>query len=225
MEQTAKSYRLLPAITGLFVATLIIAETTASKLLSVGPMTLSAAIIIFPLSYLFNDILTEVYGYRVSRKVIWTGFASLILMIFCYEGVLALPGADFWKDQAAFQTVLGNLPRIVTASMTAYFVGEFCNSFALAKFKVKMEGKLISLRFVASTVVGEFVDSIIFFPMAFYGVLPNATLVSIILSSWGLKILWEIAALPATLPFVRYLKRIEHEDHYDRHTDFNPFKF
>lgn len=220
-----KTYRFLPFITGIFTATLLISNTIGSKVMMFGPLTFSVALIIFPLSYMANDILTEVYGYKTSRKVIWTGFAASLLMALCYQVALAIPGAAFWNDQSAFETVLGGTPRLVAASMTAYFVGEFCNSYVLAKIKVKMKGKIVGFRFVASTVVGELVDSVTFFPLAFYGIMPNNVLISAILSGWIFKVIWEIVALPVTLPFVRYLKRVEHEDYYDRNTNFNPFKF
>ncbi|MDX2028652.1 MAG: queuosine precursor transporter [Alphaproteobacteria bacterium] len=220
-----KTYRFLPLITGIFTATLLVSHTIGSKIMVFGPLTFSVALIIFPLSYLANDILTEVYGYKTSRKVIWTGFAASLLMVLCYQAALAIPGAPFWNDQSAFETVLGGTPRLVAASMTAYFMGEFCNSYVLAKMKVKMKGKIVGFRFVASTVVGEFIDSITFFPLAFYGVISNNVLISAILSGWVFKVIWEIVALPVTLPFVRYLKRAEHEDYYDKNTNFNPFRF
>lgn len=220
-----KSYRFLPVIAGIFTATLLISAVICGKLLAIGPLTLSAGIIIFPLSYLANDVLTEVYGYRVSRQIIWTGLLAELLMTACCQAALTLPAASYWENQEAYQTVLGTVPRVVIASILAYFAGEFCNSYALAKLKIRMNGKGMSLRFVASTALGELVDSVVFFPLAFYGVFPNTALAALILSSWAAKVLWEIVALPVTLPFVRWLKRAENEDYFDRKTNFYPFCF
>jgi queuosine precursor transporter len=218
-----KPYRHLSTITALFTATLLISNTLDNKVFKLGSLDLPAGIILFPLAYLFGDVLTEVYGYAASRKVIWTGFASLVLMVLTYEIARVLPAASFWTYQEAYNAILGRVPRIVAASMTAYFVGEFCNSYVLAKVKVKMKGKAMSLRFVLSTIVGEFVDTAIFVLIAFTGALPPAELVSVTLSAWAVKVGWEIIALPVTLPVVRYLKRAESEDYYDIDTNFNPF--
>src|SRR5262249_30617111 len=149
-------------ITGVFTATLLISNTLDNKIFQFGPIDLPAGVILFPLAYLFGDVLTEVYGYARSRQVIWTGFFSLILMVACYEVARILPAASFWKNQPAFEAVLGLVPRIVLASITAYFCGEFVNSYTLAKIKVRMNGKTMPLRFVASTIVGQFVDTVVF---------------------------------------------------------------
>ena len=218
-----KNYRYLPTITGLFTATLLIANTLDNKVFALGSLALPSGIIVFPAAYLAGDLLTEVYGYAASRKVIWTGFASLLLMVLCYEAARLLPPAPFWKDQDAYIAILGRVPRIVAASITAYFAGEFCNSYVLAKIKVKMQGKAMSLRFVLSTIVGQFVDTVVFVLIAFTGVFPPAELVSVTLSAWAVKVGWEILALPLTLPVVKALKKAENEDYYDTHTNFNPF--
>ncbi len=218
-----KNYKHLSTITGLFTATLLISNTLDNKVFMLGSLALPAGIILFPLAYLFGDVLTEVYGYAASRKVIWTGFASLILMVLAYEIARVLPAASFWNDQQAYNAILGRVPRIVAASMTAYFAGEFCNSYVLAKIKVKMKGKAMSVRFVLSTIVGEFVDTVVFVLIAFTGVFPPAELLSVTLSAWAVKVGWEIIALPVTLPLVKYLKRAESEDYYDIDTNFNPF--
>lgn len=218
-----KAYKHLSTITGLFTATLLISNTLDNKVFMLGSLSLPAGIILFPLAYLFGDVLTEVYGYAASRKVIWTGFASLLLMVLTYEIARVLPAASFWRYQEAYNAILGRVPRIVAASMTAYFAGEFCNSYVLAKVKVKMKGKAISVRFVLSTIVGEFVDTVVFVLIAFTGVFPPAELLSVTLSAWAVKVGWEIIALPVTLPLVKYLKRAESEDYYDIDTNFNPF--
>jgi uncharacterized integral membrane protein (TIGR00697 family) len=218
-----KNYKYLSVITGLFTATLLISNTLDNKLFRLGSLDLPAGIILFPLAYLAADILTEVYGYGASRKVIWTGFAALVLMVIAYQIGQLLPAASFWKDQDAYVAILGRVPRIVTASITAYFAGEFCNSYVLAKVKVKMKGKAMSLRFVLSTIVGQFVDTSVFVLIAFTGVFAPAELVSVTLSAWAVKVGWEIIALPITLPVVRALKKAENEDYYDVDTNFNPF--
>lgn len=222
---TQPRHRLLPFLSGLFTATLIVSNILASKVFQAGPLTLSCAVLIFPLVYLFNDILTEVYGYKVARRVIWSGLAAQALAVLCIQLALAVPPAPEWNDQAAYQTALGSLPRVVIASMAAYFAGEFCNSYILAKAKVRTEGKGMAFRFVASTALGEFVDSALFFPVAFIGVFPLDVWVALMASEWFVKTLWEVFALPVTLPVVRWIKRFENEDHFDRQTDFNPFKF
>jgi queuosine precursor transporter len=218
-----KNYKYLSVITGLFTATLLISNTLDNKIFMLGSLALPSGLVLFPLAYLFGDILTEVYGYGASRKVIWTGFASLILMVVAYEIGRLLPAAPFWKDQDAYVAILGRVPRIVAASITAYFAGEFCNSYVLAKIKVKMKGKAMSLRFVLSTVVGQFVDTFVFVLIAFTGVFAPAELVTLTLSAWAVKVGWEVLALPVTLPLVKALKHAESEDFYDSHTNFNPF--
>lgn len=218
-----KDYKYLGIITGLFTATLLISNTLDTKIFQAGSLELPAGIILFPLAYLFGDVLTEVYGYAASRKVIWTGFFSLLLMVVFYELAALLPPASFWKNQEAFRAVLGHVPRIVLASVCAYFLGEFCNSYVLAKLKVKSEGKHMFLRFVGSTIVGQAVDTSVFVLIAFLGVFPARALLSIVISGWAVKVGWEILALPITLPIVRRMKRSENEDYFDRNTNFNPF--
>lgn len=218
-----RTYKYLATITGLFTATLLISNTLDNKIFMFGSLALPSGIILFPLSYLAADILTEVYGYSASRKVIWTGFIALLLMVITYEAARLLPAAPFWPHQDAYELILGRVPRIVLASITAYFIGEFCNSYVLAKMKVKMQGKVMPLRFITSTIVGQFVDTAVFVLIAFTGLFPTANLVSITLSAWLFKVVWEIIALPITLPIVNYLKRAENEDYYDINTNFNPF--
>lgn len=218
-----KNYKYLGFITGLFTAVLLISNTLDNKIFSLGGLELPAGIVLFPLAYLAGDLLTETYGYAASRSVIWTGFVSLLLMVGTYEVARLLPPASFWKDQAAFVAILGNTPRIVAASITAYFLGEFCNSYTVAKVKVKMKGKAMSVRFVLSTLVGQFVDTTVFVLIAFTGTLPSTELVTVVLSAWGVKVAWEVIALPITIPVVKALKRAENEDYFDTHTNFNPF--
>ena len=213
----------LPIITGIFAATLLISNTLDTKIFMLGPFSLPAGIILFPLAYLFGDILTEVYGYATTRKVIWTGFASLVLMVITYETARIIPPAPFWEGQQAYETILGKVPRIVLASITAYFAGEFCNSYVLAKMKVRMQGRTMAWRFVASTIVGQAIDTTVFVIVAFAGIFSVGDLVAITLSGWAFKVGWEIIMLPLTVFVVKKLKQIEGIDYYDYDTNFNPF--
>jgi queuosine precursor transporter len=218
-------YRFLVTIGALYAASLLIADTlSAAKVFVLFGFSIPAGTIVFPLSFLADDLLTEVYGYSASRRVIWSGLAALLLMISCYEIARVLPPASFWQNQAAFETIFSHVPRVVLASSTAYLCGEFVNSYILAKMKVWMGGSRMWLRFVASTTFGELVDTLVFVSIAFTGVFPFDALVNIFLSVWIFKVVWEVIALPISLPLARWLKRVEHEDYYDRDTDFNPFQ-
>ena len=219
-----KSYKYYSVITGLFTASLLISNTLDTKIFMLGSLALPCGIILFPIAYVFGDILTEVYGYGASRKVIWTGFASLLLMVLTYQIAGALPAASFWEHQQDYENILGKVPRIVAASVIAYFLGEFANSFTIAKLKIKTEGKGLAKRFVASTFVGQFIDTTVFVAIAFSGSMPASALVSITISAWAFKVAWEIIALPISLPIVKWLKKVENEDYYDTVTNFNPFK-
>ncbi len=192
----------------------------------IGAATFSAGIVFIPISYVFGDVLTEVYGYERARRVIWAGFAALLFAGAMAALVVALPPAPGWPNQAAYEIAFGNTWRVVLASMFAYFCGEFVNSYVLAKMKVATEGRYQRTRFVASTVAGEAVDSSLFYPLAFYnsGIMPNELVLTLTLSQFVMKTLVEIAFLPMTTRVVAFLKRHEGVDHYDRDTDFNPFK-
>lgn len=207
-----------------FVVVLMISSTVAVKLVQIGPFTVAGAIILFPLSYIFGDILTEVYGYKATRKIIWSGFVAQIFMSLMYVLVMNLEPASFWAGQKAFEEILGIVPRIVLGSMVAYFVGEFCNSLLLSRMKVWMEGKHLWMRTIGSTIVGEGVDSIIFVLIAFYGTVPTSVLFTIMLSGYVLKVAYEVIATPLTYGIVRWLKRAEGIDVYDRGVNYNPFK-
>lgn len=231
-----KSYKYLSFITGVFTATLLISNTLDVKLfslgplnlpggISLGPLTLPGGIILFPLAYVFGDVLTEVYGYATSRKVIWTGFVSLLLMAVAYEVTRQLPPAADWPHQASFDNVLKHTWEIVLASVTAYFAGEICNSYVLAKLKVRMRGRAMPFRLVASTVAGQLVDTSVFVLVAYSRRYDATTIVQIIISGWAFKVAWEVVALPLTLRVVNYLKKAEGVDYYDEHTNFNPFHF
>jgi queuosine precursor transporter len=207
----------------LFVAVLMISNTTASKIIELGPFVVSGAIFVFPISYIFGDVLTEVYGYKASRKIIWSGFAALIFMSFWYWFIQILPPAPFWPNQVAFETILGSVPRITLASITAYFLGEFSNSFVLSRMKVWMNGKHLWMRTIGSTIVGEGVDSLVFVTIAFGGTMPLGAMFTIIGSIYLLKVLYEIIATPLTYAVVKKIKRVEGIDVYDKDINYNPF--
>ena len=191
-----------------------------------GPVTFGAGVLFFPISYVFGDILTEVYGYSRARRVIWSGFAALLFAAVMASVVVALPHAPNWPNQAAYEIAFGNTWRIALASMFAYFCGEFVNSFVLAKMKVATNGRYQGARFVGSTIAGEAVDSALFYPLAFYnsGIMPNELVITLAYTQFVAKTLVEVAFLPVTYRVVAFLKRAENEDYYDRDTDFNPFK-
>ena len=190
-----------------------------------GALTFGAGVLFFPISYVFGDILTEVYGYARARKVIWAGFAGLGFASFMAAVVVALPPAPFWNNQAAYEIAFGSAWRIVLASMCAYFCGEFVNSYVLAKMKIITAGKWLWTRTIGSTIFGEAVDSALFYPLAFYGtgIIPNDKLPLVMLSQFVIKVGVEVVFTPLTYKLVNALKRAEHEDYYDRNTDFNPF--
>ncbi len=183
-----------------------------------------AGIILFPITYVFGDVLTEVYGYSASRKVIWTGFFSLLVMVLSITIAQHLNPAPFWSLQPEFEHILGKVPRIVLASIIAFFCGEFANSFTLAKLKLKTKGKSMSTRFVLSTIIGQFIDTSVFVLIAFAGTMEIYNLIIVTASAWVLKVIWEVLALPISVPFVKWLKKVENEDYYDRETNFSPFK-
>jgi len=190
-----------------------------------GAVTFGAGVLFFPISYVFGDILTEVYGYARARKVIWAGFAGLGFASFMAAVVVALPPAPFWNNQAAYEIAFGSTWRIVLASMCAYFCGEFVNSYVLAKMKILTAGKWLWTRTIGSTIFGEAVDSALFYPLAFYGsgIIPNDKLPLVMLSQFVIKVGVEVLFTPVTYKVVNALKRAEHEDYYDRNTDFTPF--
>jgi queuosine precursor transporter len=191
----------------------------------VGLLTFGAGVLFFPISYVFGDILTEVYGYARSRRVIWAGFAGLAFASFMAWVVVALPPAPFWKNQAAYEVAFGQAWRIAAASMFAYFCGEFVNSFILAKMKIATGGRWLWTRTIGSTIAGEGVDSLLFYPLAFYGtgIIPDDKLPVVMLAQFAAKVAVEVLFTPATYLVVGWLKRAEREDWYDRDTNFTPF--
>jgi queuosine precursor transporter len=216
--------RYFDIIMALFVAVLLISNVASTKIVQVGPFTFDGGTLLFPISYIFGDILTEVYGYRKSRRVIWTGFFCLFLMAVTLWIVGLLKPATGWDLQSAYDAILGQTPRIVVASLLAFLAGEFSNSFTLAKMKVWTEGRWLWTRTIGSTIVGEGVDTVLFVMVAFYGTLPNELLMSIMWSNYVFKVGLEAVMTPVTYYVIRFLKRTENEDVYDRDTNFNPFK-
>jgi uncharacterized integral membrane protein (TIGR00697 family) len=208
-------------VVAVFVTCLLTANIIGVKIISVGPFLFPAAVIIFPVSYIFGDVLTEVYGYRLARRVIWLGFAcNLIMVIFIWFGQL-LPAAPFWKDQPAYVSILGYAPRLLVASFLGYLVGEFANSFVLAKMKILTKGRWLWTRTIGSTFVGQAFDTSLFITVAFIGT-PSFVPI-LILYHWSAKVLIEAIATPFTYWIVGVLKRTEAIDAYDYQTKFNPF--
>jgi uncharacterized integral membrane protein (TIGR00697 family) len=227
-----RAYKYFDLVMAAFVAVLLcsnlIGPAKAAQVTFpfLGPITFGAGVLFFPISYVFGDILTEVYGYSRARKVIWAGFGALIFAAVMSAVVVALPPAPDWPNQRVYEVAFGNTWRVVLASMTAYFCGEFVNSFVLAKMKVWTKGRFMGARFVASTMAGEAIDSAIFYPLAFLGsgIMPDALVWKLTAVQFVTKTLVEIVFLPVTYRIVAALKRAEHEDYYDRNTDFNPLK-
>ncbi len=218
-------FKYFDIILGLFVAVLLISNVASTKILNLGPFTFDGGTILFPIIYIFGDILTEVYGYKAARRVIWTGFACALLMSVVFIIVGKLPAAADWVNQDAYDKILGLTPRIVLASLVAYFVGEFSNSYTLAKMKIATKGRWLWSRTIGSTVIGEGVDTILFVLIAFIGILPGSLLLTIIISNYIFKVGFETLATPLTYTIVGFLKKREEVDAYDHQTDFNPFSF
>jgi uncharacterized integral membrane protein (TIGR00697 family) len=207
-----------------FVTVLLCANLIgASKVATIWGFTFGAGVLFFPISYIFGDVLTEVYGYARARKVVWAGFGAMgfaSLMSYC---VLAFPPAEGWPHQRAFETVFSSTPRIVLASLIAYFCGELSNSYVMAKMKVRSRGRWLWARTIGSTIVGEGVDSVIFYPVAFYGTWSNELLLEVLVGNYLVKVAWEAVNTPLTYRIVNFLKRAENEDYFDRGTNFTPF--
>ncbi|PJA47905.1 MAG: transporter [candidate division SR1 bacterium CG_4_9_14_3_um_filter_40_9] len=219
-----KNYKFITLITVFFVAVLMISNITSTKILDFGPFTFDGGTLLFPLSYIFGDVITEVYGYKQSRKIIWMGFGALLLMSVMIIVVGLLPASKDRAFQADYQHILGFTPRIVMASLIAFLAGEFSNSYILAKIKIRMKGKKLRVRTIGSTLVGEGLDTIIFVVVAFYGVFPTEVLRAIIVSNYIFKVGIEVVFTPLTYLVTNRLKKVEHEDYYDNHTNFNPVK-
>ena len=231
----ARPFKYFDLIMVAFVVVLLVSNTVAVKVMRLGPFTLGpltlgpwdtdGATLLFPISYIFGDVLTEVYGYARSRRVIWLGFAANIFVAAVYALVGWLPAGAGWPGQEAYAAILGQVPRIVLASLVAFLCGEFCNSFVLARLKVLSRGRWLWTRTLGSTVVGQAVDTTLFVLIAFWGVLTPSGLLGLILFGYVFKVLYETLATPFTYAAVNFLKRAEREDYFDEATDFNPFIF
>ncbi len=225
----SRNYKYYDFILGAFVCVLLCsnligpAKAATVHLPLLGDVTFGAGVLFFPISYVFGDILTEVYGYARARRVIWSGLTALIFASIMATVVVKLPPAAIWHDQAAYESIFGQTPRIVFASITAFFFGEFVNSYTLAKMKIWTNGNALWSRIVGSTILGEGVDCLVFYPSAFLGVWDTQLVLTVMFSNYVMKVLWEILATPLTYKVVAALKRAENEDYYDRDTQFTPF--
>jgi hypothetical protein len=222
---TTEQPKHLVTITAFFVAVLLISNIASVKIVDFGPLTFDGGTLLFPISYIFGDILTEVYGFRRTRKVVWLGFAASLLMALTLFAVGRLPATADWPYQQAFDEILGQTPRIVAASLMAYLAGEFCNAVILAKMKVAMQGKNLWMRTIGSTLVGQAVDTGVFVVAAFGGILEPNLLTQVIVSNYVFKCGIEILFTPGTYFVTGFLKRTEGIDVFDRETKFNPFRF
>lgn len=219
----SRNYKYLTMISVFFVAVLLISNVASTKIVQLGKLTFDGGTLLFPLSYIFADILTEVYGYRASRATIWLGFISALVMSLVFILVGVLPAAPDWGNQAAYDAILGLTPMIVGASLIAYFCGEFSNSYILAKMKIWSEGRHLWMRTIGSTLVGQAVDSTLFILIAFGAILPGSLLLTLIVSNYVFKVAVEVLFTPLTYKAVAVLKEREGIDAYDRDTNFNPF--
>ena len=225
-----RSLRYFDFVMAAFVVVLVLSNVIGAgkravvDLPLIGPWPFGAGILFFPVSYVIGDVLTEVYGYARARRAIWAGFAALIFMVTMSLIVVALPPDAGWTGQAAYEAVFGQVPRIVLASILAFWAGEFVNSYVLARMKVWTQGRRLWARTIGSTIAGQGVDSLIFYPLAFYGTWSNETLLVVLLTQWALKAGWEAALTPVTYAVVGFLKRREGVDVYDERTEFSPFR-
>ncbi len=226
---TGRQFRYYDFVMAAFVAILLLsniigAAKPAAVTISGEQLIFGAGILFFPLGYVIGDVLTEVYGYARARRVIWAGFAALLFMAFMSWVVVALPPAPGWEGQAAYESVFGQVWRIVIASITAFWAGEFVNSYVMARMKIWTGGKHLWSRTIGSTVVGQGVDSIIFYPLAFWGLWSQEQVISVMITNWLLKVGWEVVLTPLTYVVVGWLKRKEGVDIFDEGTNFSPFK-
>lgn len=219
-----QQFRYFDLVLAGFVVVLVLSNVIgAAKLASVGGFVFGAGILFFPLSYVIGDVLTEVYGYARARRAIWTGFAALVFLAVMSTAVVAMPPAEGWDGQAAYEQVFGQVPRIVLASITAFWAGEFVNSYIMARMKLWTGGKALWSRTIGSTLLGQGVDSLLFYPIAFLGVWDTQKVLWVALTNWALKVGWEAALTPVTYKVVDFLKRREGVDVFDEGTDFSPF--
>lgn len=208
----------------LFATCLLISNILATKILLIGTWAAPAGVLIFPIAYILNDVITEVWGFGKARLIIWTGFVVNLIAVLFFSLGIAIPGAPFWQNQEAFSTVLGSTPRIVIASLSAYLIGSFLNAFVMSRMKVATKGKGFSVRAILSTLVGESADSLIFIAIAFAETFPASVLIAMIFTQAMLKTAYEILILPVTLQVVKLVKRVEGVDAFDTDLSYNLFK-
>ena len=222
-----RNYKYYDLIMAAFVTVLICTNfISAPKRVTISGFTFGAGVLFFPISYLFGDILTEVYGYARSRKVVWAGFGAIVFASFLSWVVISLPPESTWAEkgnQHAWEVVFKNSPRIVLASILGFFAGEFVNSFVMAKMKIRTHGRFLWMRTIGSTIAGEAADSLIFYPAAWLGIWEPDKIMTVLIANYCLKVGWEVLATPLTYKIVSFLKRTEHEDYYDTDTNFTPF--
>ncbi|MCB2067464.1 MAG: queuosine precursor transporter [Erythrobacter sp.] len=221
---TQPHFRYYDLVMAAFVVVLVLSNVIgAAKLATVAGVTFGAGILFFPLSYVMGDVLTEVYGYARARRVIWAGFAALLFMALMSWVVVSLPPAASWTGQEAYESVFGQVPRIVLASVMAFWAGEFVNSYVMAKMKVWTQGRMLWTRTIGSTVVGQGVDSLIFYPVAFLGQWETSDVLLVMATNWAMKVGWEAVLTPVTYRVVGFLKKREGVEIFDTDTDFSPF--
>jgi uncharacterized integral membrane protein (TIGR00697 family) len=235
MRSTPRSYKYLDALTTAFVVILLVSNLVAQKICligpvsagrwSIGPFAVSGAVLLFPITYIFGDVFTEVYGYAASRRAIWLGFFGTALLYIVGAVVIKLPSAPGWQSQQAFTTVFGFIPRILAASLIAYWAGEFANSYTMARLKLVTNGRMLWTRTIGSTVVGQAVDTILVITLTFGGIYPVSILLNTMATGYVLKVGYEVIATPLTYLVINLLKRTEQSDAFDRHQSFNPFSF
>jgi uncharacterized integral membrane protein (TIGR00697 family) len=225
MPEGVRRYKYLDALTTMFVVILLVSNLVAQKICMIGPLAVSGAVLLFPITYIFGDVFTEVYGFAASRRAIWLGCFGTALLYLMGEIVIALPGAPDWKNQEAFKIVFGFLPRIQIASLIAFWAGDFANSYTMARMKLWTNGKMLWTRTVGSTVVGQCIDTTLVITLTFAGKYPALTLVNMILTGYMLKVGYEVLATPVTYFVIGRLKAAEHADAFDRGENFNPFHF
>ena len=222
---TRHQFRSFDVVMAAFVAILLLSNVIgAAKVSSLGGWEFGAGILFFPLGYVIGDVLTEVYGYARARRCIWVGFSALLFMAFMSWVVVSLPPAPGWTGQAAYESVFGQVPRIVFASIVAFWAGEFVNSYVLVRMKIWTQGKHLWSRTIGSTIFGQGVDSLIFYPLAFWGVWDTSQVMTVLVTNWLLKVSWEVVLTPVTYLVVNKFKQHEGVDLFDEGTDFTPFK-
>ena len=218
-------YKYLDALTTAFVVILLVSNLVAQKVCQIGPFPVSGAVLLFPITYIFGDVFTEVYGFAASRRAIWLGFFGTSLLYLMGTIIIALPAAPGWQNQQAFATVFGFIPRILAASLIAFWAGEFANSYTMARLKLLTNGRKLWTRTIGSTVVGQAIDTILVITLTFGGIYSVRTLLKIIATGYALKVGYEVLATPITYLVINRLKKAENADAFDRHESFNPFAF